>query len=86
MVCALLYIIGGNGCLWRFPRHVLTCSAAYFHVCCCLCAVRYVEFNPVAENVVMTTNADHSVQLCDVAAGTDTAALTIDVHTSSINR
>ncbi|CAM9229512.1 unnamed protein product [Laminaria digitata] len=45
----------------------------------------YVEFNPVAENVVMTTNADHSVQLCDVAAGTDTAALAIDVHSSSIN-
>lgn len=47
---------------------------------------RYVEFNPVAENIVMTTNADHSVQLCDVAAGGGTAACTIDVHTNSINR
>ena len=55
-------------------------------LCSCFDALRYVEFNPVAENVVMTTNADHSVQLCDVAAATDTAALTIDVHTSSINR
>lgn len=59
--------------------------AAYFFFSFCG-AHRYVEFNPVAENVVMTTNADHSVQLCDVAAATDTAALTIDVHTSSINR
>ncbi|CAM9508972.1 unnamed protein product [Ectocarpus fasciculatus] len=48
-------------------------------------AVRYVEFNPVSENVVMTTNSDHSVQLCDVAAGGDTAASTIDVHPNTIN-
>eukprot|EP00752_Nemacystus_decipiens_P003781 g3481.t1 len=48
-------------------------------------AVRYVEFNPVAENVLMTTNADHSVQLCDVTAGGDTAVSTMDVHTNSIN-
>lgn len=47
---------------------------------------RYVEFNPVAENVLMTTNADHSVQLCDVTAGGDTAVSTIDVHSNSINR
>ncbi|CAM9152559.1 unnamed protein product [Ascophyllum nodosum] len=48
-------------------------------------AVRHVEFHPVAENVLMTTNADHSLQLCDVAAGGDTAVVTIDVHTHSIN-
>ena len=40
----------------------------------------------MAENVLMTTNADHSVQLCDVTAGGDTAVSTIDVHSNSINR
>ncbi|CAN0013631.1 unnamed protein product [Sphacelaria rigidula] len=48
-------------------------------------AARYVEFHPVAENIVMTTNADHSIQLCDVEAGGDLAALTIDEHTHTIN-
>ena len=80
MVCALL-CIDGNGCLCCFPDIWLVLRRAFF-----FCVVRYVEFNPVAENVMMTTNADHSVQLCDLAAATDTAALTIDVHTSSINR
>lgn len=45
-----------------------------------------MEFNPVAENVVMTTNADYSVQLCDVTAGGDSAVCTVDAHTNSINR
>lgn len=48
-------------------------------------AARYVEFHPAADNILMTTNADHSLQLCDVAAGGDSAALTIDVHTHTIN-
>lgn len=67
-----------------FPRYI------HFGVFCvsgrCTAVHRYVEFNPVSENVVMTTNSDHSVQLCDVAAGGDTAASTVDVHPNTINR
>lgn len=62
------------------------CPLVFGDVFFFFCVLRYVEFNPVAENVIMTTNADHSIQLCDLAAATDTAALTIDVHSSSINR
>lgn len=40
----------------------------------------------MAENVLMTTNAKHSVQFCDVAEGGDEAVFTIDVHPLSVNR